>query len=121
MNFTQAIRFAVLRELVLARRAAQSDNYNTQFKHFENAHILGQASIYWHTYVHWLMLYWGWQNQDLKEVVGQLIRVVGAVTKTTFGWLPSGNTGGANISAFTSLPLADEHRFKIKAARIRMR
>jgi len=39
-------------------------------------------------------------------VFGQVVRLVGAFTKTAIGLVPIGNTGGANISPFKSLPVS---------------
>ncbi|WP_439133101.1 DUF3703 domain-containing protein [Pseudomaricurvus sp.] len=75
------------------------------FKHLENAHILGQESTYWHVKVHYHMLLWGLKEKDTPEIRGQLLRIIGAATKTAFGMIPKGNSGGANISPFKSLPV----------------
>ncbi|MFY8274558.1 DUF3703 domain-containing protein [Pseudoalteromonas sp. SSDWG2] len=119
MNFTQAIQLSVLRELVKALHAGQQQAFEQQFKHYENAHVLGQASTYWHTYTHWLMLRWGWQHRVYNEVAGQVIRIIGAVSKTAVGLLPTGNTGGANISPFKPLELSPEHAVAIEQAKKR--
>ncbi|WP_105265476.1 DUF3703 domain-containing protein [Pseudoalteromonas sp. T1lg76] len=119
MNFTQAIRYAVLRELVMARRARLSTQRTQEFKHLENAHVLGQESTYWHTYTHWLMLVWGWKNKAYSEVVGQILRIVGAISKTAIGLLPTGNTGGANVSPFKPMSLSSECAQAIAQAKSR--
>ncbi|WP_105258289.1 DUF3703 domain-containing protein [Pseudoalteromonas sp. T1lg88] len=119
MNFTQAIRSAVLRELVMARRARLSTQRTQEFKHLENAHVLGQESTYWHTYIHWRMLVWGWKNKAYSEVVGQILRIVGAISKTAIGLLPTGNTGGANVSPFKPMPLSSECAQAIAQAKSR--
>ncbi len=120
MNFTQAIKFSVLRELSKARKAEKSGFWAAQFSHYENAHILGQGSTYWHTYTHWLMLCWGWQHRAYPEVAGQIFRIVGAVTKTAIGLLPQGNTGGANVSPFKPMALSRAHKRAILSAKRKM-
>jgi hypothetical protein len=75
------------------------------FGHLERAHVLGQASTVQHVRVHWLMLGWALRHRALREVRGQITRLVGAATKTWIGLIPSGNTGGANVSAFKSVPI----------------
>jgi hypothetical protein len=42
-------------------------------------------------------------------VVGQLSRIAGA-TLATWIWVPEGNTGRANISAFKRMPIPPELR-----------
>ena len=55
--------------------------------------------------VHVLMLIWAVRQRAPRELAGQLLRIAGAATKTALGWVPSGNTGGANVSPFKSLPI----------------
>jgi len=71
----------------------------------ENAHVLGQASTYLHTKVHVLMLLWAMRQVNFKEGLGQIMRIVGAATKTAIGFIPAGNTGGSNVSPFKVLPV----------------
>jgi hypothetical protein len=75
------------------------------FRHLERAHVLGQSSTYQHTRVHWLMLKHGFRERGPKEVVGQVLRIGGAATKTPLGIYPKGNTGGANVSPFKPMPI----------------
>lgn len=95
-------------ELAVAREAETGGDYGTAFRHLERAHVLGQNSTVQHVRVHIRMLLWGMRRHDGKEVIGQLVRVVGAAAKTWLGLVPSGNTGGANISALKSLPIPDD-------------
>ena len=48
---------------------------------------------------------------------GQLLRIVGAATKTFIGLVPAGNTGGANVSAVRPMPLDPELAAIIEKAR----
>lgn len=107
-RFTKNIRPAVTAELNLARDAQQQGDYARAFSHLENAHVLGQASTYWHVKVHWAMFRWALAQHKLPEVLGQLLRIAGAATKTAWGLVPVGNTGGSNISPFKSLPIPPE-------------
>jgi hypothetical protein len=54
------------------------------------------------------MMFWGFRQVSVKEIVGQITRIIGAATKTVFGWIPSGNTGGSNISPFKPLPIPSD-------------
>jgi hypothetical protein len=40
--------------------------------------------------------------------LGQLIRIVGAATKTAIGWVPRGNTGGSNVSPFKPMAVPSD-------------
>ncbi len=92
-------------EIAAAERAARSGDRADAFHHLEQAHVLGQASTYYHTRVHWLMLKHGLRYRDGKEIAGQVLRIGGAATKTPFGIYPQGNTGGANVSPFRPMPI----------------
>jgi pimeloyl-ACP methyl ester carboxylesterase len=78
------------------------------FRHLERAHILGQNSTCQHVRVHWRMLLWAIKQRNVRAIAGQLFRMVGAATKTAFGLVLRGNTGGANVSPFRSMPLPED-------------
>ena len=101
-NHPNSIHNYIAAEIALADDSAASDE---AFRHLERAHVLGQADTYEHTRVHWRMLKIGWQRRDIREIFGQIIRIVGAATKTPFGIYPTGNTGGANVYFFKPLPV----------------
>ncbi len=86
------------------------------FAHLERAHVLGQSMTFEHTRVHWEMLKIGWKRRDLREIFGQIFRIGGASTKTPLGIYPKGNTGGANVSPFRSMPIADDLAQILKTA-----
>ena len=88
--------------------AASSSEPDVCFTHLERAHILSQYSTRDHVRVHIAMLRWGVQQQDLREILGQIVRIIAAATKTAFGFVPVGNTGGANVSPIRPMPLPDD-------------
>ena len=108
-TFAKNIQPYIHAELQQAKQARAKQDYAQEFKHLENAHVLGQQSTYHHTRIHCLMLLWGIRQHKPREIIGQLLRVVGAVTKTAVGLIPEGNTGGSNISPFKPLALSTEH------------
>jgi hypothetical protein len=105
-NFYKNIKPYVEHELTLATKARQQNNNIAEFSYLENAHVLGQASTILHTKVHILMLFWAIRQTNIKECLGQILRITGAATKTAMGLIPSGNTGGTNVSPFTVLPVS---------------
>ena len=115
-TFTQRIRPHVDAELQLAASAQSSGNARIAFLHLERAHVLGQASTLQHVRVHMAMLKWGVLNNSPRECLGQLVRILGAATKTVFGLVPAGNTGGSNISPFKPLPIPPELAAIIRSA-----
>lgn len=95
-------------EFELANRARNADDLATAYRHLERAHVLAQGITSEHARVHWRMLEIGWRKRDWREMFGQLIRIVGAATKTPFGIYPPGNTGGSNVWFFKRMPVADD-------------
>ncbi|WP_269620687.1 DUF3703 domain-containing protein [Zhongshania sp. BJYM1] len=116
LTFTRNMAPHVNKELALAIDARRANNAALEFKHLENAHVLGQESTLLHTKVHCLMLVWGLRHGNVREICGQVFRIIGAATKTAIGLVPSGNTGGSNISPFAKLPLSPQHAQTITAA-----
>ncbi|MEX1668254.1 DUF3703 domain-containing protein [Zhongshania guokunii] len=116
-NFTKKITPHVQAELKLAEHARTNSDIATEFSHLENAHVIGQESTYWHVNVHWQMLKWAVRNSGGKEFLGQVLRLVGAAALTAFGLIPQGNTGGANVSPFSVMPIKAEHQTIISKAK----
>ena len=56
------------------------------------------------------MLRIGWRRRDLREILGQLIRIPGGAIGSAIGRVPRGNTGGANVSALRPLPIPPDLR-----------
>jgi hypothetical protein len=95
-------------EISFAEKSLENGDSTAAFEHLERAHVLGQAITYEHTRIHWRMLKIGWKNKDAREIFGQLVRIVGAATKTPFGIYPTGNTGGSNVWFFRPMPIAED-------------
>ena len=104
-------------EIATAKQSASIGEREEEFKHLERAHILGQNSTLLHTRTHILMMLWGIRQRNIQEVAGQIFRVFGALTKTIFGLIPSGNTGGSNVSPFKKMPVSPELQAIISTAR----
>jgi Protein of unknown function (DUF3703) len=115
-SFQREIRADVDRELRLAQQATLAGDATRAFAHLERAHVLGQGATALHVLVHWRMFRWGLARADLRECAGQVLRLVGAATKTAIGLVPTGNTGGTQISPFARLPVPPELAQKIAAA-----
>jgi hypothetical protein len=101
-------------ELAAARVAP---NAALAFRHLERAHVLSQQSTALHVQVHWHMLRWGVAQRSVREVLGQVLRLTGAATKTALGWVPRGNTGGSNVPAWKTLPVEPQLQRLMDSAR----
>ncbi len=86
----------------------QKHDFSNAFKHFERSHILGQSNPLYHSYSHFCMLKVGLARKDLKEIYGQLFRIVGGFLGSLIGFYPHGNTGGSNVSAFKKMEIPDD-------------
>ena len=106
--YSRNIRNAVQRELASAREAEHRGLADVAFHHLERAHVLGQNLTSEHVRVHFQMLCWGARQRSFREVTGQIARLVGAATKTAVGWVPTGNTGGSNVSPFRPMTIEPE-------------
>lgn len=107
-RFTSRIRPYLQQEWRAAAQAEQNGQPDLAFNHLERAHVLGQASTRGHCAAHWYMLCWAFRQRDWWEGLGQMLRLLAALTKTPLGWLPTGNTGGSRISPFKVLPIPFE-------------
>lgn len=115
-TFAERIRPHVEAELQQAAVADAAGKLAVSFHHLEQAHVLGQISTLEHVRVHMAMLNWAVRHRRAREVCGQALRIVGAATKTAFGWVPAGNTGGANVSPFKSMPVPPDLKQVIEQA-----
>jgi len=101
----QELKIAYESRIAQAKEDFHRGALDLAFKKLEEAHILGQRYVIPHTTSHIWMLRIAFRRKDFKEILGQLIRIPGGVIGSLFGVIPTGNTGGANISAFKQLPI----------------
>lgn len=96
------------KELIAFKKALETDQLRAAWQHLERAHILGQAYPIAHTRVHWKMLLFGLRIKSLKEVLGQLPRLLLGGVKSFVGVIPTGNTGGANVPPLKSMLIPED-------------
>lgn len=94
------------REVQHADEALKRADFETAFRHLERAHVLAQRMTVRHARIHWRMLVAGLQCGDLREVVGQVPRIVASILFSRL-WVPRGNSGRARVSAFAPMPVPD--------------
>jgi hypothetical protein len=95
-------------EIAQARRLLKRGSLDEAFEHLESAHVLGQRYIVPHIQTHWLMLRIGLARRSVAEVSGQAARIVLGALGSAIDVVPTGNTGGTNISMFKRLPIDPE-------------
>lgn len=95
------------KNLELGKKALKLKEYSVSFYHFENAHILGQRHLWRHVISHYWMLIVGLKTNNTKEIIGQIFRIIASLLFTII-WVPTGNTGGTNISPVKSISIRKE-------------
>lgn len=92
-------------EMKLALEAERREEPGVAFAHLERAHILGQRWLTRHLRAHFHMLRLAMAAHDRHETSGQIQRLVGTPLAWVIGWVPKGNSGGADVSPFQPMPL----------------
>jgi hypothetical protein len=113
-SFARNIRPFVTKEIAAA---AIAESGASSFSHLERAHVLGQASTREHVRVHFHMVLWTWRQRQTRELLGQIYRLLGAALLTSIGTIPTGNTGGSNVSAFKKMAIPPDLASQIAAAK----
>lgn len=102
---TEHLKIIFNNELDLSKSYIRSRDFDNAFFHLERAHVLGQEYVIPHTLIHWNMLKVGLLRRDGKEVIGQLIRLPLGIIGSFIGIIPTGNTGGSNVSIFKKMTI----------------
>ena len=111
------LRTHYLRELEIYQQEIRNADFPTAWRQLERAHIIGQPWLLQHTYVHWLMLKFGIKIKNKKEILGQLPRLLVGGIKSFVGVIPTGNTGGANVSPLRKMEIPEELKNKMRPYR----
>lgn len=104
---TPRLQTAFKHEMQIAKSLYQQSDYPQCFHHLERAHILGQRDYIPHVTNHYWMLKVGLKQKNLKEVLGQILRIIGSAG-SLIGFVPLGNTGGSNVSPVKPMPIPDD-------------
>ena len=105
-----ALRAALVRELDDARRDEGNRDYSMAWSRLERAHILSQAHAGSHVGVHLRMAGFAYRRRDLRELLGQIPRILLAAPGSWSGRAPRGNTGGADVGIFTPMEMPPDLR-----------
>jgi len=99
---TPGIRALYAREMRSANAAADT---RQRWAHLERAHIISQPYPWLHTRNHVDMFVLAVGQQDWREAVGQVIRIVVAAPGSLTGRFPEGNTGRTSVGLMTRMPV----------------
>ncbi|MBL0695410.1 DUF3703 domain-containing protein [Comamonas sp. JC664] len=117
MSMKPMLRAAFEAELREATEAEARSAPRRAWRHLERAHVLSQAYAGPHVRVHWRMLGFGWRQRDVRELWGQVARLLVAAPGSWLGRAPLGNTGGASVGILTPMPIPDDLRAVLDADR----
>ncbi len=104
---------AVARRLLLQASQTSSDQ---RWALLIAAHIVGQSNLRLHIKTHCAMLTTAFQVSDWHEVLGQFIRLALVPLGHALNRLPKGNTGRADVNAFTPMSIKPEYQYLIDQA-----
>ena len=93
-----------------ARTARRVRDARREWHHLERAHILSQPMAGLHLRTHGAMVAASVRRRDSHEFAGQLLRLLLAVPGSISGRYPVGNTGGADVSAFSTMAVPEDLR-----------
>jgi len=97
-------------EIASARAERANGDTATEWSHLERAHVLSQPLAGLHVRTHLAMFGAAVRRRDRHEIAGQAFRLVVAGPGSLTGRYPAGNTGGADVSAFEPMPVAEDLR-----------
>jgi Protein of unknown function (DUF3703) len=106
----RALEAAWQAERHAATTARRTGDATVEWRHLERAHILSQPLAGLHLRTHGAMLAASVRCRDGREMAGQLLRLILAVPGSVSGRYPVGNTGGADVSAFSPMAVPDDLR-----------
>jgi hypothetical protein len=106
----RALEAAWKAERHAATVARRTGDAQVEWHHLERAHILSQPLAGLHLRTHGAMLGASVRGRDGREVAGQLVRLILAVPGSVSGRYPVGNTGGADVSAFSPMAVPEDLR-----------
>jgi hypothetical protein len=112
-----ALKAYYMHELVAYENAIADGRLDLAWNHLERAHVLGQAWPMEHNRVHWLMLNYGFRIKSLREILGQIPRLILGGVKSFVGHIPLGNTGGANVPGLKPMALTGDLEVLLKIYR----
>jgi hypothetical protein len=101
-------------ELNNAQFELNKNNLQQCWRFYERAHILGQRYPLQHSFVHWQMLKFGFRIKSIKEIFGQITRLIFGGIKSFVGTVPIGNTGGANVPPLKPMEIPEDLRLIIE-------
>jgi hypothetical protein len=113
MNARTRTRELVDEELQASAAAEGVGDMGEAWRALERAHVLSQAFAGPHTRVHWAMFCFAYRRRDVREMLGQVPRILLAAPGSLLGLAPLANTGGSNVGIFSPMPIPEDLQAKL--------
>lgn len=95
-------------DMAAAKHLMQAGRLDRAMRHLERAHVIGQNHVMPHVRSHWAMFQIAVKRHSPADGLGQAARIVLGALGSAVGVVPTGNTGGTDISMFARLPIDHE-------------
>jgi len=105
LKIPELLEIAYNQELKAYHQHLLEGRYTAAWHHLERTHIIGQSYPIEHTYSHWMMLKFGLMQKNVKEILGQILRLLVGGWKSFINHVPTGNTGGSNVPPMKKMPI----------------
>jgi hypothetical protein len=96
------------KEVLLFKEAQTSKNHDLCILHLGRAHIISQQSAWSHLYVHFIMFAYAAEKADLKEILGQTLRIFVTLPGHLIGGVPKGNIGWSTVGLTSEAPVPED-------------
>lgn len=104
-SMSEEIRDRIDANLVEAKILRVRGEWSRCWRLLEDAHVLSQPWAWAHIRVHAAMLCAGWGSRDVREVRGQLVRLLVGGPASVARRYPMGNIGRARVPAVQPMPI----------------
>lgn len=105
LRMPENFKKAYLIELKKYREAKKQELSDKAWQFLERAHVIGQYHPVPHTAMHWRMLVFAIGRLNVREILGQLLRLSVGWLGSLMNRIPVGNTGGANVPILAPMPI----------------
>lgn len=105
LQMPESFKQAYVLELKKYREAKEHKQFDKAWMFLERAHVIGQYHPVPHTAMHWRMLVFAVSRLNVREVLGQILRLSVGWLGSLMNRIPVGNTGGANVPILASMPI----------------
>lgn len=117
MSVREPARTALAREMAEATAARRSGEIGVAWAHLEPAPVLSQRWGWPHVRVRFATLRLATRTRDLRDGLGQDVRLLAAAPDSITGRYPVGNCGRADVSMFAPMVVPTELERLLEASR----